>query len=160
MPRQARLDAPGTLHQIRGIERSPIFKDGQDRQDFISSWRGQSVNLGISLFLLWSHTNTNSSKKRDMYLHFSIYQGVHNWEDIYFWKSPLTPLFQRGGFLPFAKGGKEGFGLQCLYNYGLISNWGRGWRSAPLSRSLRWNWPRSRDPASHRPLLGLHRAQW
>src|SRR4030067_1176379 len=38
MPRQARLDAPGTLHHvmIRGIERSPIFKDDQDREDFIS----------------------------------------------------------------------------------------------------------------------------
>ena len=38
MPRQARLDAPGTLYHvmIRGIERSPIFKDGQDRQDFVS----------------------------------------------------------------------------------------------------------------------------
>jgi hypothetical protein len=37
MPRQARLDAPGTLHHvmIRGIERSLIFKDDQDRQDFI-----------------------------------------------------------------------------------------------------------------------------
>ena len=38
MPRQARLDAPGTLHHVmvRGIERSPIFKDNQDRQDFVS----------------------------------------------------------------------------------------------------------------------------
>ena len=38
MPRQARLDAPGTLHHvmIRGIERSPIFEDDQDRHDFIS----------------------------------------------------------------------------------------------------------------------------
>jgi putative transposase len=38
MPRQARLDAPGTLHHvmIRGIEKSPIFKDNQDRQDFVS----------------------------------------------------------------------------------------------------------------------------
>jgi REP-associated tyrosine transposase len=38
MARQARLDAPGTLHHvmIRGIERSPIFKDDQDRQDFVS----------------------------------------------------------------------------------------------------------------------------
>ena len=38
MPRQARLDAPGTLHHvmIRGIEGAPIFKDDQDRQDFIS----------------------------------------------------------------------------------------------------------------------------
>lgn len=38
MARQARLDAPGTLHHvmIRGIERSPIFKDDRDREDFIS----------------------------------------------------------------------------------------------------------------------------
>ena len=38
MPRQARLDAPGTLHHvmIRGIERSPIFRDDQDRHDFVS----------------------------------------------------------------------------------------------------------------------------
>jgi hypothetical protein len=38
MPPQARLDAPGTLHHvmIRGIEWSPIFKDDQDRHDFIS----------------------------------------------------------------------------------------------------------------------------
>lgn len=37
MPRQARLDAPGTLHHviIRGIERKPIVKDGADRADFV-----------------------------------------------------------------------------------------------------------------------------
>ncbi len=38
MPRQARLDAPGTLHHvmIRGIGRSVIFEDDHDRRDFIS----------------------------------------------------------------------------------------------------------------------------
>ncbi len=38
MPRQARLDAPGTLHhvRIRGIGRSSIFEDDQDRHDFVS----------------------------------------------------------------------------------------------------------------------------
>jgi REP element-mobilizing transposase RayT len=38
MARQARLDAPRTLHHvmIRGIERSPIFIDDRDREDFIS----------------------------------------------------------------------------------------------------------------------------
>ncbi len=38
MARQARLDAPGTLHHvmIRGIGRSSIFEDNQDRRDFIS----------------------------------------------------------------------------------------------------------------------------
>jgi len=34
MPRQARLDAPGTLHHviIRGIERKETVKDDHDRQ--------------------------------------------------------------------------------------------------------------------------------
>jgi DNA primase len=36
-------------------------------------------------------------------------------------KSPPTPLFQRGEFLPFVKGGKEGFCPRCLYNYSLIN---------------------------------------
>jgi len=38
MPRQARLDAPGTLHHvmIRGIEGKEIFRDTQDRKDFVT----------------------------------------------------------------------------------------------------------------------------
>ena len=38
MPRQARLDAPGTLHHviIRGIEKRNIVDDRKDRQDFVS----------------------------------------------------------------------------------------------------------------------------
>jgi REP element-mobilizing transposase RayT len=38
MPRQARLDAPGTLHHvmIRGIEGARVFQDDPDRRDFIS----------------------------------------------------------------------------------------------------------------------------
>ena len=37
MPRQARLDAPGTLHHkiIRGIERRRIVDDRKDRKDFL-----------------------------------------------------------------------------------------------------------------------------
>jgi putative transposase len=37
MPRKPRLDIQGTLHHIivRGIERSPIFKDDRDRQRFL-----------------------------------------------------------------------------------------------------------------------------
>ncbi|MDO9565741.1 MAG: transposase [Candidatus Desulfaltia sp.] len=37
MPRQARIDAPGTLHHIicRGIERRNIFKDNTDRNRFL-----------------------------------------------------------------------------------------------------------------------------
>jgi hypothetical protein len=34
-----------------------------------------------------------------------------------------SPLFaNEGEFLPFAKGGKEGFSLQCPYNLGLTNN--------------------------------------
>jgi len=38
MPRQARLDAPGTLHQVlvRGIGRTAIFHDDTDRVDFLA----------------------------------------------------------------------------------------------------------------------------
>ena len=38
MPRQARLDAPGVLHHVmvRGLERRVIFRDDQDRTDFVA----------------------------------------------------------------------------------------------------------------------------
>ena len=38
MPRQARLDAPGTLHHImiRGIEKRRIVDDNQDREQFVN----------------------------------------------------------------------------------------------------------------------------
>ena len=38
MPRGPRLDAPGTLHHVmvRGIERRPIFRDEEDRADFVA----------------------------------------------------------------------------------------------------------------------------
>ena len=38
MPRQARLDTPGTLHHviIRGIEKKPIVDDVRDKKEFIS----------------------------------------------------------------------------------------------------------------------------
>ncbi len=38
MPRQPRLDAPGTLHHVigRGIERTKIFRTREDREDFLA----------------------------------------------------------------------------------------------------------------------------
>ena len=38
MPRQARLDAPETLHHVmvRGLERRAIFRDDEDRADFVA----------------------------------------------------------------------------------------------------------------------------
>ena len=55
MPRQARLDAPGTLHHvmIRGIERSPIFRDDQDRQEFISRMGSLAQKTGTRI-LAWA----------------------------------------------------------------------------------------------------------
>jgi hypothetical protein len=37
MPRQARIDAPESLHHIiiRGIERKRIFRDDKDRNNFL-----------------------------------------------------------------------------------------------------------------------------
>jgi putative transposase len=37
MPRQARLDTPGTLHHVivRGIERRAIVTDEEDRRQFV-----------------------------------------------------------------------------------------------------------------------------
>jgi len=38
MPCQSRLDAPETLQHVmvRGLERRAIFRDGQDRADFVT----------------------------------------------------------------------------------------------------------------------------
>ena len=56
MPRQARLDAPGTLHHVivRGIEKRRIVDDRKDRENFVKrmgeldgySWCGHSVAMG------------------------------------------------------------------------------------------------------------------
>ena len=42
MPRKSRIDAPGALHHIiaRGIERSDIFKDNTDRNNFLNRLGG------------------------------------------------------------------------------------------------------------------------
>ncbi len=43
MPRQARLDAPGTLHHVmaRGIEGTDIFGTDKDRGDFLDRLAAQ-----------------------------------------------------------------------------------------------------------------------
>ena len=55
MPRQARLDAPGTLHHvmIRGIEGKPIFPDTQDRKDFVTRLGDLSKQTDTRI-LAWS----------------------------------------------------------------------------------------------------------
>ncbi len=55
MPRQARLDAPGTLHHviIRGIERRRIVDDDVDRRDFVGRM-GQIASDSDTVIYAWS----------------------------------------------------------------------------------------------------------
>jgi len=49
MPRQSRIDASGALHHIicRGIERSDIFEDDIDRDNFVKRLGASKRNLDI-----------------------------------------------------------------------------------------------------------------
>ena len=55
MPRQARLDSPGTLHHvmIRGIEGKAIFRDNRDRKEFVLRLGNRSKETGTHI-LAWS----------------------------------------------------------------------------------------------------------
>ena len=52
MPRQARLDIPGTLHHVivRGIERKKILTDDQDRRDFVSRMGTIASETGTAVY--------------------------------------------------------------------------------------------------------------
>ena len=52
MPRQARLDAPGTLHHviIRGIEKRAIVDDQIDRQDFVARFGNVAMSTKTTIF--------------------------------------------------------------------------------------------------------------
>lgn len=55
MPRQARLDSPGTLHHviIRGIERREIIDDNKDRENFVSRMGEVATDTGAIVYA-WS----------------------------------------------------------------------------------------------------------
>jgi REP element-mobilizing transposase RayT len=55
MPRQARLDVPGTLHHIilRGIEKKPIFDDDLDREAFVKRMGDLILETGTKIYA-WS----------------------------------------------------------------------------------------------------------
>jgi REP element-mobilizing transposase RayT len=62
MPRQARLDAPGTLHHviIRGIEQKEIVKDDHDRQNFVYRMGTIALETGTLIYvwtLMTNHTH-------------------------------------------------------------------------------------------------------
>jgi len=55
MPRQARLDAPGTLHHVivRGIEKRKIVDDRADRDNFVSRM-GQIASETDTVIYAWA----------------------------------------------------------------------------------------------------------
>ena len=55
MPRQARLDAPGTLHHVivRGIEKRKIVDDRADRDNFVSRM-GQVASETDTVIYAWA----------------------------------------------------------------------------------------------------------
>ena len=52
MPRQARLDAPDTLHHVmvRGLERRVIFPDDGDRADFVNRLASLVTATGLTVY--------------------------------------------------------------------------------------------------------------
>ncbi len=52
MPRQARLDAPGTLHHVilRGLERGRIVADDADRAAFVARLGAVALATGTPLY--------------------------------------------------------------------------------------------------------------
>jgi len=52
MPRQARIDSPGALHHIigRGIERKSIFRDDEDRDNFLERLGNILLETSTSCF--------------------------------------------------------------------------------------------------------------
>lgn len=60
MPRQPRLDAPGTLHHVmgRGIEGAKIFRTDADREDFLSRL-AELCRKGYLLAYAWAFMDTH-----------------------------------------------------------------------------------------------------
>ena len=60
MPRQPRLDSPGTLHHVigRGIEGTKIFRSREDREDFLSRL-GQICKAGDLSVYAWAFLDTH-----------------------------------------------------------------------------------------------------
>ena len=69
MPRQARLDSPGTLHHVmvRGIEGIPIFRGNPDRQSFIQRLRDVSIETGTRV-LAWA--------LMENHVHLLLFSGI------------------------------------------------------------------------------------
>lgn len=88
MPRGPRLDAPGVLHHVmaRGLDRQRIFRDEQDREDFMARL-GRLVESGALTIYAWAllpnhfHLLLRTGKRplaRSMRSLLTGYAGVFN----------------------------------------------------------------------------------
>jgi len=70
MPRQARLDAPGTLHHviIRGIEKKEIVTDNTDRKNFVTRLGTLVTDTDMEVYAWALMTN---------HAHFLIRSGIY-----------------------------------------------------------------------------------
>ncbi|NQE45396.1 hypothetical protein C5S31_05165 [ANME-1 cluster archaeon GoMg2] len=78
MPRQARLDAPGSLHHIliRGIERKEIVKDDHDRQNFVYRLVTIALETG-TLIYVWTYAiSYNRRHRRHGHLFQNRYKSI------------------------------------------------------------------------------------
>jgi hypothetical protein len=78
MPRQARRDAPGTLHHviIRGIERKEIVKDDHDSQNFVYRMGTIALETG-TLIYAWTYAILyNSRHRRHGHLFQNRYKSI------------------------------------------------------------------------------------
>ena len=59
MPRQACLDAPGTLHHVmvRGIERTVPFRDDSDREEFLARVAVLAAAGAVTIYAWALHRN-------------------------------------------------------------------------------------------------------
>jgi len=66
MPRQARLDTPGTLHHVilRGIEKKNIFDDTYDRTSMIARMEELVKETGTNIYA-WSGSGVGSRQALD-----------------------------------------------------------------------------------------------
>ena len=74
MPRQARLDTPGTLHHviIRGIEKGKIVDDQNDQQNFVDRMGNLSLQTKTYIYawaLMTNHAHILLRSGQKEYLH-------------------------------------------------------------------------------------------
>ncbi|MBM4330228.1 MAG: hypothetical protein FJ117_03205 [Deltaproteobacteria bacterium] len=89
MPRKARLDVPGALHHImvRGVNKSAIFDDDQDRQKLMERLEENIVEAKCSIYAWVLMTNHllfknggkgNSTVMRKLLTWYAIYYNRHH----------------------------------------------------------------------------------